>query len=93
MEPGDAPPGRWSAASAYRPYAQNSVGRTSVTRFFAANHARSCWVMSLSPSVGALPPSGRPGQLYGLYGHRMDWLRGMIQVANAATRADSALGA
>jgi integrase len=28
----------------------------------------------------------RPGELYGLHGHRVDWLRGKIQVINVMTR-------
>jgi hypothetical protein len=31
-------------------------------------------------------PARRPGQLYGLHGHRVDWLRGKIQVINVVTR-------
>jgi integrase len=29
----------------------------------------------------------RPGELYGLHGHRVDWLRGKIQVIDVVTRA------
>jgi len=29
----------------------------------------------------------RPGELYGLHGHRVDWLRGKIQVIDVMTRA------
>jgi hypothetical protein len=28
----------------------------------------------------------RPGEIYGLHGHRVDWLRGRIQVIDVMTR-------
>lgn len=41
-----------------------------------------CGRIQLGTEVGR-----RPGELYGLHGHRVDWLRGKVQVADVMTRA------
>jgi integrase len=43
--------------------------------------ARWCTIIELGTEVGL-----RPGELYGLRGHRVDWLRGKIQVIDVMTR-------
>jgi hypothetical protein len=37
-------------------------------------------------------PARRPGELYGLHGHRVDWLRVMTQFVDVVTRAVRASG-
>jgi hypothetical protein len=37
-------------------------------------------------------PARRPGELYGLHGHRVDWLRGITQFVDVVTRAVRASG-
>ena len=52
--------------------------------FVAAGEIGARWrtLIELGTEVGL-----RPGELYGLHGHRVDWLRGKIQVIDVATRA------
>ena len=51
--------------------------------FIAAGEIGPRWriLMELGTEVGL-----RPGELYGLHGHRVDWLRGKIQVIDVVTR-------
>lgn len=51
--------------------------------FTAAGEIGSRWrtLIELGTEVGL-----RPGELYGLHGHRVDWLRGKIQVIDVVTR-------
>jgi integrase len=52
--------------------------------FVAAGEIGARWrtLIELGIEVGL-----RPGELYGLHGHRVDWLRGKIQVIDVVTRA------
>lgn len=52
--------------------------------FNAAGEIGARWrtLIELGTEVGL-----RPGELYGLHGHRVDWLRGKIQVIDVVTRA------
>jgi integrase len=52
--------------------------------FNAAGEIGTRWrtLIELGTEVGL-----RPGELYGLHGHRVDWLRGKIQVIDVVTRA------
>ena len=51
--------------------------------FAAAGEIGARWrtLIELGTEVGL-----RPGELYGLHGHRVDWLRGRIQVIDVMTR-------
>ena len=51
--------------------------------FAAAGEIGARWrtLIELGTEVGL-----RPGELYGLHGHRVDWLRGTIQVIDVMTR-------
>jgi integrase len=53
------------------------------TLYVAAEEIGACWrtLIELGIEVGL-----RPGELYGLHGHRVDWLRGKIQVIDVMTR-------